>query len=229
MRCLSLLFSITSIFMSFSQTRAGIVLTVDNVTVFAGQTAIVGVYATSTSGDIMTGFNLPLDFNRDGNASLPLGFSYESPVIAHAIFSNTGFDRPASIVFANVDSIPTGSGENVTLGLTPIRLFDLRVNVAGTVAVGTVLPIDIEIPPTPLQSLFNVAGYANGNLAAGKPIVFLPSPGVAAFGSITITAVPEPSVLALIATLSSGFILKRTRCDRRLKGSHFRRRFGSHF
>ncbi len=207
--------------MSFSRTRADIVLTADNVTVFAGQTARVGVYASSTSGDIMTGFNLPIDFNRDGNVNLPLGFSYGSPVIANAIFSNTGFDRPASIFFANVDAIPTGSGANVTLGLIPLRLFDLRVNVASDVATGTVLPIVLEIPPTPLQSLFNLAGYANGNLAAGKPVVFSPTPGVVAFGSITITAVPEPSVLVSIAALLSGLILRKTKLLARRKNGSF--------
>ena len=215
MRCLALLIASALasviVFPSFSRARGDIIMTMDNVTVFAGQTASVGVYATSTSGDIMTGFNLPMDFNFDGNATLPFGFSYGSPVLTNAIFSNTGFDRPASIGFANVDAIPTGSGANLTLGLTPIKLFDIRVNVAGNVPVGTVLPIDIEIPATPLQSLFNVAGYANGNLASGKPVVLSTAPGVIAFGSITIVSVPEPSCLLLIAALACGFLLKRTK------------------
>ena len=215
MRCLALLIAngLASVvfFQSFSRAQGDIVMTMDNAKVFAGQTASVGVYATSTSGDIMTGFNLPTDFNLDGNAKLPFGFSYGSSVLTNVIFSNTGFDRPGSIVFANVDAIPTGSGANLILGLTPIKLFDIRVIVAGNVPVGTVLPIDIEIPATPLRSLFNVSGHANGNLAAGKPVVLSSAPGVIASGSITITAVPEPSVLALIAALSSGFVFKKNR------------------
>ncbi len=162
---------------------------------------------------MLTGFNLPLDVNNDGNQSLPTGFSYGSPIINNAIFANTGYDTPPTAAVAGVDAIPTGSGSNVVLSSVRTKLFDLRIQTAPNVAPGTVLPISIEIPPAPFSSIFNIAGFANGNLAAGKPLVLAPTLGTPVTGFVTVAAIPEPTTLAYLALTSAAAtrLLKRKR------------------
>ncbi len=191
--------------------RADVILSIDNVTVAPGQTAVVGVYAASDSGDILTGFNLPLDFNNDGPSPLIAGFSFGTPTLSNILYANTNFDIPASAALAQVDAIPTGSGASITLSAIPTKLFDLRINVAPFVAQGTVVPISIEVPQAPLSSLFNIAGFADGNIGGPRPDVLLPTLGVPALGSITVSVVPEPSTLGIAALSAIGVLVGRRR------------------
>lgn len=125
------------------------------------------------------------------------GFSLALTPISGVVYFNTGLDRPLpQIRLIGVDAIATGTGADIVLGnsLNPTKLFDVVVQVAPNVAVGTVLPFQIKVPNEPFASLFNVAG-------PNTPTVFLPSPGIPATGSITIVAVPEPSSIFLLLSL----------------------------
>lgn len=175
-------------------THATIFVHVDDVVVPGKSTAIVGVYASSDSGDVISGFNLPLDINNDGfidgdgdnKSDLPSGFSLGSPSLRNVMYTNTAFDMPQpQIGLIEVDGIPTGSGANVMLSTVRTKLFDLAVDVASGVPPGTRLPLRIIVPISPFQSLFNIAG-------PNSPVSSAPEQGVPVSGSITV-AIPEPS------------------------------------
>lgn len=186
---------------------AAVSISIDNLGVPAGTTAAVGVYASSDTADIISGFNLPTDLNRDGfsNGLLPDGFSVNPSVLQNAIYNNTGFDTPAfQIALIDVDGIATGSGSNVQLGVAPTLLFRLLIDVGPNVPVGTVLPLEIEAPADPFGALFNVAGPTNPTVAA--PLV-----GVPVLGSITVT--PEPTAAAFVVA-AAGVLMRRRRAPR---------------
>ena len=185
--------------------KAGIVISIDHAMAHAGDTILLGVYASSETGDSISGFNLPFDYNSDGFVDsqgdgigdLPNGFSLAFPALSHIIYSNTDLDRPSpQIQLIGADAIATGTGGDIRLGnsLTPTKLFDLVVVVASNVSVGTVVPFLIKVPNDPFASLFNVAGK-------DAPTVLLPTQGNPATGSITIVAVPEPTSIFLLLSL----------------------------
>ncbi len=174
-----------------SPATAAVTLSIDNVFVPPASVAIVGVYAASNSNDVISGFNLPFDINDDGYTAgiLPAGFTLDANDLRNKLFANTGLDTPQpQITLINVDSIPTGSGSNVQLSSTPTLLFDLAFDVAATVPVGTVMPMEIEVPNSPFQTLFDVAG-------PGSPTVAGPTNGSPVYGSITV--IPEPATFAM--------------------------------
>ncbi len=182
-----------------STAQAEIIMSIDHKLALPGETVLIGVYASSNIGDIISGFNLPMDFNvdgfvdvaNDGISDLPSGFALNAFPLRNQIYANTGLDRPQpQLTLIAVDAIPTGSGNNVVLGPNPTKLFDIAVNVSGLAKAGDTMPIVIKLPDAPLSSLFNVAGPNN-------PSVALFSPGIIAAGSITV--VPEPATLGLVA------------------------------
>ncbi len=64
-------------------------------------------------------------------SDLPVSFSFNANALRNSLFPNTGLDRPLpQVVLIDVDSIPTGSGNNVTLGPTRTKLFDIAVDVS---------------------------------------------------------------------------------------------------
>ena len=187
--------------------NAGIVISIDRVSAIAGQSILLGVYASSDSGDVISGFNLPFDYNsdgfvdiqNDGFGDLPTGFTLSLVPVSNTAYFNTGLDRPMpQIQLIGVDTIVTGTGDNVRLGnsLNPTKLFDLALEIAPTVPVGTVVPFQIKVPNQPFTSLFNVAG-------PNFPTVTFPTPGSPATGSITIVAVPEPSSVILLLSVGA--------------------------
>lgn len=196
-----------------SPSSGGTIITLDNVFVPAGTTALVGVYASSDTGDVISGFNLPLDINSDGFldsnsdliGDLPPGFTLASPPIANAVYNNTGFDTPQpQIGLIDADAIPTGSGTNITLSTTPQKLFDLVFEVAASVPAGTRMPLEIFVPASPLSALFNVAG-------PNRPTINSPVLGQPSLGSITVV-VPEPAnIVLLLSALSFGICTRRRR------------------
>lgn len=183
------------------QSQAAVTITIGNVFTPAGSTVSVGVFASSESTDIMSGFNLPMDLNNDGvNASLPAGFTQAATAFTNAIYANTGLDANASSNFINADFIGTGSGVNVQLSSTPTKLFDLVFNVGPSVPVGTVLPMKIFIPGSPLSTLFNIAPPGT--------VVTSPTTNTPAAGSITVT--PEPATIGLLLVAGAP-LLRRSR------------------
>ena len=61
---------VTWLSLSMGTAQAEIILTIDHKLANPGETVLVGVYAASNIGDIISGFNLPLDFNVDGFADV---------------------------------------------------------------------------------------------------------------------------------------------------------------
>ena len=197
-----------------SRGSAAVTLSIGNVRVPAGSTALVGVFAASDASDVISGFNLPLDiggpgFNGDadvdGRGDLPAGFTYDLSLIRNAVFTDTTFpadrsvpsDPTVSDIFNDaygIDGLPTATmGDTVTLSTTPTKLFDLAIDVDASVAAGTVLPFSILLPDAN-PSAFDVAG------PNGDPTVLAPAAGVPVTGSITVTgtSVPEPTTVAIV-------------------------------
>ena len=198
---------------------AAVRISVADVRVPAGSatTALVSVFASSTTGDVISGFNLPLDYNNDGYVDrngdgvgdLPAGFALDAVPTRNAVYADTGFDTPQpQISLIGADGIPTGSGGNLTLTATPLKLFDLAIDVAATVPAGTVLPLDIFVPADPFGPLFNVAG-------PNDPAVIAPQAGTPVFGSVTVVGVPEPTAAAGLAVVAGSVLAWRGRSSRR--------------
>ena len=190
--------------------QAAVAISIDNVNVLPGGTATVGVYIASTSADVLTGFNLPLDINNDGFvdantdlvSDLPIGFAFGVPAFTSALYADTGLDRPfPQMLLYDIDAIPTGSGVDVALSMTPTKLFDLVFNVDVSVPVGTVVPLQIRDLAFPFTGVFTIAGRP-------EPVVSAPTVGSPVFGSITVVA-PEPSCIGLMGL--GAYMLRRRR------------------
>lgn len=173
--------------------RADIVISIQDEEVIPGGTAFVEFYAQSNVGYRISGFNLPTDINRDNVNMLPTGFTLNATPILNAMFNNTFFAKSPSIDVALVDGIIIGNGVNETLGISPRKLFDLVIDVASSVPVGTKIPIELRIPAGDLESLFAVSGPDN-------PPVFAPTTGASVVGYISV--VPEPSSFVMLALIS---------------------------
>jgi hypothetical protein len=188
---------------------ADIVLSIQNEEVVPGGTAYVGFYAQSNTGFAISGFNLPTDINDDQMSTLPAGFTLNAMPIQNAIYTNTFFDTTSgSLVPAMVDGIVTGNGVDEPLTATPRKLFDLVINVATNVPVGTQVPITLLIPGNGLNTLFAVSGPNN-------PPVFAPTINTGVTGYIAV--VPEPSsfaMLSLVGVMGGCVVAWRRRSSR---------------
>jgi hypothetical protein len=192
--------------------QGAVIISIDHVDVPASSVALVGVYASSNSNDVISGFDLPLDINDDGYTAgiLPAGFKLDPSDVRNAIYGNTGLDMPQpQTTLINVDGIAVGSGANEQLTSTPTLLFDLAFDVADTVPDGTSLPLEIEVPNAPFQSLFDVAG-------PNSPAVAAPTNGSPVYGSITV--VPEAGGIGLASIAALYFCFSRVRRPAEHKG-----------
>ena len=168
--------------------------------VSASDTAFVSVSATSTSGDSLTGFNLPIDVGANGTG-LPAVLSFNADPIQNEI-NNLGIDlnvAPFQTGIDMVDGIVNLSGAtDIPLTLAPVKLFDLVLDVASSAPTGS-FPV-----------IFNSGGTffnASGTAAGGGPATIIPP---VAPGSVNIVAnVPEPSSLALVLIGGCGVMLRR--------------------
>lgn len=186
-----------------------IILSMDNVNAAPGQTTSVGVYAAGV-GEVISGFNLPIDFNNDGYidgadldtlGELPAGFTFGPGLIANSIFANTGLDAPPlQLALIDADTIATGSGSDQGLSAVPTKLFDLVINVGPGVPAGTVLPFE----------LFDDGGFFNvtNPVLGGSAVVLAPTLTTPVFGSITVV-VPEPGTLTLLAAAAVPALARR--------------------
>ncbi len=168
-----------------------------------GSTALVGVFARSNNNDTISGFNLPVDIGADGKRALPNGFRLTTPQVTNLLFDNTRMDFPEpQITIANVDGIISGfvaGNQAVQLSDIPTKLFDIAFEVDASVPAGTVLPIHIV---QDILGLFNVTSPSGG-------VVGLPSAIAPAIGSLSV--VPEPGVLPLLATSSAVWAFRSRR------------------
>ena len=198
-----------------SASRGAVILSVDDVFVAPGETAVVGVYASSTASEVISAFNLPFDFNNDGFvdadgdtiSDLPAGFTLGTPPSLAAEYS-VGLDRPmpqVELIDADV-IINTNNVHDVTLPATRLKLFDIVFEVDASVSPGTVVPLRLFAPDAPFTGLFRVSGPA-GTISPAD--VAAPLPGAPVFGSITV--VPEPAGIAGGVGLAMILLTRRSR------------------
>ena len=177
--------------------QAGFVFTIGSVTGFAGNTFVVPVTVSTPDGTQFGAggaFNLAFDLSPSGtglvagitpNATQVTGGAlFASPTINHA------FDG-AFAIDGLVNSNPS-TGALLTNNV-PSTVFNLRFDVAGSVAPGTYA---INFRTNDLTAVTD---------STGAQLVLNPAPGVNGYtlnsGSITVTAVPEPTSLALAGSM----------------------------
>jgi hypothetical protein len=148
--------------LSCAATHAAVTLSWESITVQPGQTAVVGVFATSNSGESLAGFNLPFDLGANG-MGLPMGFTLNPDLLRDKVWPtvNVNFMRNALV---GIDGIVNGDGANILLGTAPLRLFSLAIDVSPTIESGTILPLAIRTSTAPIN-FFTLAG-PSGALAA---------------------------------------------------------------
>ena len=149
---------------------------------------LVGVFALSNANVQIGGFDIPVDFGTAGLTVLPTGISYLGAT--NTIFSSgSNLESvpdplvPVLVDYVVSDATTIPSSRPVLTSGIEAKLFDLSFNVGPTALVGSTFSIAVS----GTHPLFNV----NDNFAA--PIL------VSGFtaGSLTITAVPEPTSLLL--------------------------------
>jgi hypothetical protein len=160
--------------------RAAIYVDIGDALVLPGQTAVIGVYAYTDSGDVLNGFNFPLDINNDGNM-FPAGFSYNATPIANEVITPTTLN----LAFNGLVNLPAGidgmvnaaAGPNIALGTisSPTKLFDLRIDVSGSVPLNTAIPVSLLTNTNPPVNIFNISGSGSfGGHSNGAIIVAVP-------------------------------------------------------
>ncbi|MEQ1831262.1 MAG: PEP-CTERM sorting domain-containing protein [Pirellula sp.] len=210
--CRRLVLSLAGLFALTSQSNAGFIFDIGDVTTDAGMLVIVPVTVTTPDGTQFGGgggFNLAVDAFLGATAlgnGLPAGLTFDAiPVSGSAYFAGPTKNDAFNVGF-NVDGIVNG---NSAIGAAPnlvnnvpSTVFNLRFNVAPGVAAGTVFGLNFA--SNALTSATNSAGTALTLNAGGAGIG-----GEYALrsGSITITAIPEPSSIALTGIALLGAVV----------------------
>jgi hypothetical protein len=197
--------------------QAAYVLSLENVTVTAGNQAVVGVFISSDNNQLLTGYTFPIEIGGNGRG-LASGLSFPAdPAAEVTTFTTVGITQLGSDILPGpfvrnyegifFDARPLNASA-IQLSTTPVRLFNLLVDTSASIPGGTVFPVSITDNSTPgsqfsLTTLNAVGGVETTvqTIAAG---------GSAIAGSITINAVPEPSSVALLtlAGVASGVYVR---------------------
>jgi hypothetical protein len=127
-----------------------------------GETVLLPVFASSNSGDVISGFNLPLDVGLDGNALVNLALA-DAP-IQNALYASTSLNSNFNAV-VGTDGVANGDGGNVTLSSSPLKLFDLALEISPSVSSAISIPASIKHPTTPVN-LFTLAGPGTPTIAS---------------------------------------------------------------
>jgi hypothetical protein len=175
-------------------------------------TVLVPITVVSTGGSQFGtngNFNFVIDVVPTGNA-LQSGITFDAtPVGGTSVFAapslNTGFNA-----LFNIDGIVnSNTATNATLGATPTTVANLRFNVSAAVPVGTYAINFVTTGPANIQNSVTDSTLTAYTLNAANNGYSV------ANGSITISAVPEPSSLVL-AGVAMGSVV----------GWRFRKRLG---
>jgi hypothetical protein len=159
-----------------------------------GSTATFTVSAAASGAveERFTSLNIPLDLGGDG-FGLPSGFTFGSPPLSDSPFTLDGFSfntaTPAAIPGANFDAIVNlNSGGPAILPATqaPVVLFHVNIDIAPSVPVGTIVPLVLRIPSSPVN-FFQVKNES------ATPSITLVNGGAA-----SLSVVPEPSSFLLV-------------------------------
>lgn len=195
--------SLLTTFCCVTTTHADVALTVETELVDAGDTALVGFFIASDTGAQLNSFNFPVDIGGADASGPGLGpfLSFNAAPVQNAL---AGIDIVGNLValqntIANSDVILNlTTPAPLALTATPVRLFDLVLDVAPDAPVGS---IPISIDPTASFYQFNVIDSAGGSITVDGPVA----------GAVVISAVPEPSSLGFLAivTLALGSLRRR--------------------
>ena len=196
--------------------QADVTITVEtDPPVGAGDIARVSVFASSTTGQSISGLNLPVDIGPTGN-SLPPELSFlgavgtndsASPSVENEIGGVAGGlnTSPTFLTLNNTDAIVNAVGFSpVILTTADTLLFDLLVQVDPSATTNS-FPVFIN------------TGGQNGNgfsfnLFAGDGAEINDGDIAVNAGSVNITAIPEPTTLALFGFFGlAGFASNRRR------------------
>ena len=169
--------------------------------VAAGDDATVSFFGTSatTGGQLVNGFNLPVDIGGDG-AGLANGLSIGVGALANPIASTASLTTggPQNDMFGTDTIVNIGGGPSFTVDDTPTLLFDLVISTDAATPVGT-FPIQLVNNP-----FFSVTGGDGITPLTGSSVI---APGG---GSIEIAAVPEPSTASLLGLVAlAGLAMRR--------------------
>ncbi|QEG20849.1 PEP-CTERM sorting domain-containing protein [Mariniblastus fucicola] len=176
---------------------AEIIVHVGNVTVDAGTNALVQV--TATGDENLTSFDTPFDIGNDGFPNIaPTGLTLIDVVSAEPFGTGLFFNAAENLqedLIVNDVSLATG----VLLDSSPTLLFTMEFAVGNSVPSGTVFDLTVI-----RDDKFVINGTSNPGPGT-SPVVDVNN------GSITVSAVPEPSSLALAALVVCGITLRRRR------------------
>jgi hypothetical protein len=200
-----------------------------NIDALTGSTASFGVFASSNSSDTFQGANITLDFGAN-DFGFPSGFSVNTDPMAPdfgivgnpAIGGTVGITNfaapPPPFTSKTFDgSFNIGGVTGLTLGTDQTLLFSVLVDV--TAPAGTVMPVDIDLTPTSPATLtigggntFSLDVNGGSLVAADLGTGFFVNPG-----SITVTAVPEPTSFAICGLVCAGVAARQRRKSKKSK------------
>ncbi len=130
-------------------------VSIESKSAAAGQNVLVGFFASSNSGDVLSAFNFPLDIGPSGQG-LPPAISYGPTPIQNSAFDFTDLSTALNST-VNVDGVINGDGQGLTLGPSPTKLFDLELTIGPSAVPGTIIPL-VFVNPTAPVNLFSIAG-----------------------------------------------------------------------
>ncbi|TWU06417.1 PEP-CTERM sorting domain-containing protein [Stieleria varia] len=175
-----------------------------------GGTINMGVFATTDGAGVIAfdSFDLFFDIGIDGNGMPDPGITFSAtPVTPGAVFSNSAVN-PGNLVTTSVALADADIHISADRGLydfaaeagvgTPVRLFDLNLDIAPGTAAGT-----YTIRHRDNSGALLAVNDGGTNLYATQPAEF-----TLGSGSFTVTAVPEPSSIPVLFAVGM-YLLRR--------------------